>query len=243
MVRKTISIIIPAYNEARRLPSTLSDIKKARIPGGYKLLEVIVVDDGSTDETDKMARGFGADLPVKVIKIGQKSGKGDAVRRGMLAAKGQLKLFMDADGSVSLSGHLAEFLKSARDGHHLVIGSLGVPKAVIVDEDSRPYRRPLGTLSRRLVINRVLPGIKDSQRGFKLFDAQTAELIFKRQTISGYGFDVEILVIAREHQIPVKELPVVWQNSRESKVGLTDYFRTLKEVRMIDRNRKKGLYG
>jgi dolichyl-phosphate beta-glucosyltransferase len=212
-----VSIIIPAYNEALRIESTLQSL-----PGSY---EVIVVDDGSVDDTIKVVEKFSH---VKVLKNEKNYGKGYSVKRGMLEARGELRLFMDADNSVTIA-NLPRFIDEIQKGADIAIASIEMSGATIEDANYS-YRRVLGSLAKRLIRALAVPGIYDTQRGFKLFTKKATEMIFPQQTVNRWGFDIEILSLAQKKGLKIKEIPVEWHNSTGSKVTVWSYFGTLYEL-------------
>lgn len=230
-----LSIIIPAYNEASRIGATLRQaIKFVR---GHRLTsEVIVVDDGSKDRTAEIVKGFKG---VRLIRQPQNRGKGAAVRTGMFAAKGGLRLFSDADFSTPIE-ELPRFIEAAKDAD-VIIASREIPGAVLAVPQSLP-RRMLGrffSFSVRAIL--WMPFI-DTQCGFKLFTARAAEILFKKQRLDGFAFDVELLFLARKHGLRVKELPVTWTNAAGSKVRWRDPFKMLGQVLKIRLNSWAGKY-
>lgn len=222
-----LSVIIPAYNESKRLPVTIIDIDKhlQKAPFEY---EIIVVDNNSKDATKEIAMRFSSIVKnMRVIEC-RTQGKGAAVRKGMLEAKGQIRIFTDADNSVSVD----QFFKMQhlfREGFDVVIGSRDVEGAKL--EPSQPwYRVLLGNMGNIFIQLMLLRGIKDTQCGFKAFSEKAATRIFPLATISGWGFDVEILSLAKMFGFKIKEMPVVWVNSADSKVKSTAYIFVLLEV-------------
>lgn len=241
MTDGTLSIVIPAYNEAARIGHTLDRI------GSYFLrtclpFEVIVVDDGSTDDTAGAARRHASDIRnLKILVNEENSGKGFSVRRGMRAATGEYRLFMDADNSVDIS-HLDAFMRALSEGADVAIGSIHLSEKGEIFEHNGWHRRLLGSCANMLIQLLAVPGIEDTQRGFKLFSAKAADAIFSRQTIERWGFDIELLVVARKNGFRIRELPVVWDNPAGSKVTATAYLQTLGELARISRNRLLGRY-
>lgn len=237
----TLSVVIPAYNEAARIGHTLDRIGRYFARAGT-LFEVIVVDDGSTDDTAKVARRHASGIQnLKILINERNSGKGYSVRRGMLAATGGYRLFMDADNSVDIS-HLGAFLRALSSGSDVAIGSIHLSEKTDVSEQNGRHRRILGAAANVLIRLLAVPGIKDTQRGFKLFSAEAALAIFSRQTIERWGFDIELLAIARENGLRIWELPVVWNNPAGSKVTAVAYLQTLGELARISWNRVLGRY-
>ena len=208
-----LSIIIPGYNEEKRLPETLKKVEGFVRSQKYKT-EVIVVDDGSTDATVSIARNFSKQFPeLRVIENSQNKGKGMVVRQGMLAATGEYRLFMDADSSSPVTS-VETLLKNVSE-YDVVIGSRYIELGSI--KVKQPLtRRIISRGSNWLIQRTILPGIKDTQCGFKLFSAVAAEKIFKRQSMTGWSFDFEILTIARELGYSIKEVAVPWSDSKNS---------------------------
>jgi dolichyl-phosphate beta-glucosyltransferase len=238
-----LSIVIPAYNEEKRLPGTLRDVLQYLASHAYSS-EVLVVDDGSTDATAAVVLNWNEPpVPLRLMQHpdGRNHGKGAAVRRGMLEARGSCRLFMDADNSTSCN-HLDTFLPYLEQSFDIVIGSRDVDGAVI------PVRQPwykviAGDAGNLFIRAAAVPGIHDTQAGFKLFTGRAAADIFPRLTLDRWGFDVEILAVARHLGYRVKELPITWRNDPESKVRLSSYFDVLWEVWKVRRNLRSGVYG
>ncbi len=229
-----LSIIIPSYNESSRVASTLEQIASYMENQEYTY-EIIVVDDGSTDDTAFQARGKqNIFKKFTLLQNETNRGKGYSVKRGMLEAKGELKLFMDADHSVKIN-NIDVFIEEIKKGYQIVIGSIELPGSYKKDENEW-YRLVLGRISKLLIRCIAVPGIYDTQRGFKLFTRNSAESVFSKQTIDRWGFDIEILAIARKHNLRIKELPVSWINSRSSSLRLGSYFSTFIELLRIKIN-------
>ena len=224
-----LSVIIPAYNEAKRITDTLQSIRDYLSKQNYDW-EVLVVSDGSKDNTVEIVNDFiKQDLNFKLIDNQKNHGKGYVVRQGMLEAKGEFRLFTDADNSTTID-HLEKFWLYTREGYDVVIGSIEIKGAKIF-EQAQWYRRWLGRLSKYLI--RFLVGlweIHDTQRGFKLFTAKASEDIFSKIKIDRFGFDFEALALAKKKGYKIKEIAGVWSNPGESKVTLKSYFATLKEL-------------
>ena len=235
-----LSVIIPTYNEEKRIQATLSSLRNYFNSKSYSV-EVIVVDDGSNDGTVGVIRSFQSpDLKIQLITIPVNQGKGRAVHLGMMEAKGQYRVFMDADQSVKID-NLDSFLDKCNQGADVVIGSIAVPGAKMMDHNAS-YRQFLGAIAKVIIKVMVLPGINDTQRGFKLFRAEAVQKIFRRQTIWRFGFDIELLVIARTQKLITKELPVAWENASGSTVRVWDYFLTFFELTRIITNKAIGRY-
>lgn len=232
-----LSIIIPAYNEEKRIASSLKRIyeylKKKKID-----YEIIIVNDGSRDKTTEVVRKI-KDKRTRIISHKINKGKGHAVKTGMLAAKGDLLLLSDSDLSTPIEelDKLMEYIKN----YDIVIGSRAM-KGSDVRIKQAFYKVWLGKLGNKAIQFLVAPGIKDTQCGFKLFKKNVAQRIFKKQTIDRWGFDFEILFIARKLGYTIKEFPVVWINAEGSKVKLTDYPKTFLELFKIRWNNLCGKY-
>lgn len=228
------SIVIPAYNEEQRLGDTLAEIAGYLERTGRKA-EVIVVDDGSTDDTIALANGWSDRLPIKIISSERNFGKGHAVRLGMLAATGERRLFTDADGSTPIEE--LDSLDQALDelgGEGVAIASIALPGSNVLSPQSK-VRSFAGRLGNWLIQIMALPGIKDSQRGFKLFSASAAEAAFAPAELDGWAFDVEALVLARHAGYAVVEIPVTWEHRLASRVRASSYLTSLLEVWKVRR--------
>lgn len=212
-----LSIIIPAYNEERKIVSTLARVLKYLSTKHY-LWEIILVDDDSIDRTSEAARGMIKDERLTVIKNPVNQGKGYSVKKGVLASKGDIILFSDADLSTPIE-ELDKMLLWFNEGYDIVIGSRALPESSI-EIRQLWYREIMGKTFNLLVRTFVLSGFGDTQCGFKCFKREAALKVFNLQKINGFAFDVEILLIAERLRLKVKEVPIVWINSPESKVHL-----------------------
>ncbi len=238
-----LSVIIPAYNEQERVKDTVMDISRYLSKQDYTF-EIIAVSDGSKDGTAEICKELESTIyNFKFIDNEKNQGKGAVVRQGMLAAGGKYRLYLDADNAVSID-HLDKFWPFIKEGYDIVIGSIEVPGAIQKEKYegfSKIYRNILGKLSKYLVRAVTIWEIHDTQRAFKLFRAEAAEKIFPRQTIRRWGFDIEILVIAKNLGYKIKELPVRWINPA-GKVNFMAYFKTLMELLKIKFNSIRGKY-
>ncbi|MDD2620853.1 MAG: glycosyltransferase, partial [Syntrophomonadaceae bacterium] len=210
-----LSIIIPAYNEAARLPRRLQQLAGAM--AAQSPLEILVVDDGSVDHTRQIAADIALNYPcIRVISHEKNQGKGAAVRTGVMAARGEYIIFVDADESFS-SEHIEKIYKQLQQGSRMVIGKRSCPQGVRVAGESS-LRKFLGRGFNLFVQALLLPGIKDTQCGIKGFHWQLARQIFSRQRVSGFAFDVELLSLARVLDVDIFELPMQAQDCRGSTV-------------------------
>lgn len=244
-----LSVIIPAYNEAKRLSLTLIDIDRhlSTAPFTY---EIIVVDNNSKDATKEIALRFVSIIKnTRVIEC-KTQGKGAAVKKGMLEARGEIRLFTDADNSTSIDHFLkmrhyfsTDNAYDDRSGAHydVVIGSRDVEGSRM--EPPQPwYRRVLGDMGNLFIQFLLLRSIKDTQCGFKAFSKRAALAVFPLATITGWGFDVEVLALAKKQGFLIKEVPVVWVNNPFSHVKPTAYFFVLLEVVKIKFRMLRGYY-
>ncbi len=242
MNKTLLSVIIPAYNEEKRIGVTLADLKRYFSQKEFPY-EIIVVSDGSTDRTVDVVREFSRDFPqLKVIDNKENRGKGYAVRCGMLEAVGEYRLFMDADNSVTIDTVEPFIEEACKHGCEVTIGSIAFSAEAEVVEHNGWHRRVFGSISKLLVRAVATPGIYDTQRGFKLFTDKAASAIFPLQKIDRFGFDIEILVIARTHGFSIRELPVAWDNPAGSKVHLRAYIDSFVELWKIYANMLRGTY-
>jgi dolichyl-phosphate beta-glucosyltransferase len=240
--RVHLSVIIPAYNEELRLPHTLSQSIQYLERQAY-ISEIIVVNDGCSDGTEEIVRKHSsAPVPVRLMahSDGANHGKGASVRLGMTEARGDFRMFMDADNSTTLD-QIERFWPLFDRGYDVVIGSRALPGSVIGQRQAR-YKELAGRLGNWIIRICVAPSISDTQAGFKMFTGETANMIFSRQTVARWGYDVELLVIARVHGCRIAEVPIKWINASGSKVTLLSYLEVLTEVWRIRRNLKAGVY-
>jgi dolichyl-phosphate beta-glucosyltransferase len=236
-----LSIVVPAFNEEARLGPTL----EAYI--GYcrrtaRRVEMIVVDDGSLDRTSAVVNSFTSSHPeVRLIRLAENQGKGHAVRSGVVNAQGKRILFADADGATPLSE--LERLEAALDGGaDVAIGSRALQDHSVRIK-ARLYRRVIGRIFHGLVEFLTVPGVKDTQCGFKLFRGPVAHDLFSRMRIRGFSFDVEVLMMAQRRGYAIAEVPVNWTHQPGSKVNLvTDSARMFKDLFVIRGRWLSGQY-
>lgn len=231
-------MVIPAFNEALRLPRTLKRLM-AYLDGWSRSYEIVVVDDGSTDDTMEQAKGA-AGGALRVFQNEANRGKGHCVRRGMLAATGRRRLMTDADLSTPIE-ELPRLAAKMDEGYDVVIGSRGVPGARI--EVHQPwYRENMGRLFNLFVRMMTVPGLRDTQCGFKLFTAEAADTVFSASRLDGFSFDVEALFIARKRGYRIAEIPITWRNDAASRVSLWGGFRAFPDLLRIRVNDWAGRY-
>ncbi len=234
-----VSIIIPAYNEAIRLPETLNLVAEFLQTQDY-ITEVIVVENGSTDNTFEIAQKFSANHAGFRVIHEEKNGKGRAVQRGMLEAKGQYRFMCDADLSMPIN-ELPRFLPPNHSDADIIIASREAPGAVRYNE---PEFRHIGGRLINLVIRLLaLPGFQDTQCGFKIFRDDIAEDLFSYQKNMGWSFDIELLYVARRRGYKIVEQPVPWYYSDQSHVSpIKDAIKMVLEIFEIRWNARRGKY-
>lgn len=232
-----LSVIVPAYNEAERLPRTLARLHQF-LAGHSFAYEIIVVLDGPTDGTGEIARKISAGMPnLRIIERLVNRGKGYTVKQGMLAAGGQVRLFTDADNSTDIA-HFGRMKPLFDDGCDLVIASRN-PKDVAGARQRVPqsrYKRWIGLAGNLFVQLVAVPGIWDTQCGFKAFRAEAAEQIFSQTRIEGWGFDIEVLALARSLDNKIGIIPADWINDNRSHFRFFDYVRVLADTIRVRRN-------
>jgi glycosyltransferase involved in cell wall biosynthesis len=235
-----LSIIIPSFNEDRRLPATLERVAKY-IQDKRPHTEVIVVDDGSSDRTAAVAESWRDRIPrLRVLSNGRNRGKGFSVRHGSLESCGDIVLFTDADLSAPIEE--AEKLLAALESHDVAIGSRAADRTLIEVHES-PFREFAGIVFNRIV--RLMLGLPfvDTQCGFKAFRRERSRIIFEQQTIERFGFDPELLYLARHHKLSIVEVPVRWAHSPATKVNmLRDSVQMFLDVFVIRWNGLLGRY-
>ena len=237
--RPFLSIVIPAYNEQNRIIGTLQKLVEYLGQQDYTS-EVLVVDDGSMDATYGRAIEFAQRSPMVRVLRKPHLGKGGAVRTGMLAARGEFRFLCDADLSMPI-GEVHKFLPPERVGTDVAIGSREAVGALRHHEPG--YRHLMGRIFNLVVRALVISGFSDTQCGFKCFRGPVAEELFSLQQSTGFGFDVEILFLARRLKYRVEEVPIDWYHVRESKVRpVTDAFQMFREAVTVRLNDIRGCY-
>ena len=229
-----LSIIIPAYNEEKRLSKTLQEIDAYSRQQNYGC-EIIVVNDGSKDKTCQVVENLKDEAKIanlRLIDNKENHGKGYVIRQGMLEASGQYSLFIDADNSTSID-QIEKMWPFFKQDYQVVIGSRDIKGSIT--NPSQPLLRRLIGKAGNLVIQTVggLFGIQDTQCGFKCFTKEVVENVFPKTVINRWGFDVEVLAIAKKLGYKIKEIPVIWKNDLRSTVNLSGIIKTLFEVFQI----------
>lgn len=240
MAAPFLSVVIPAHNEERRLPATLEQVFEF-LGGRSYSSEVLVVENGSADRTYAIASSYQAHYPNLRVIQEQERGKGRAVRRGMLEACGAYRFMCDADLSMPAE-EIALFLPPQLEDFDVAIGSREAPGSIRYNE---PEYRHLGGRAVNIMIRLLaLPGLDDTQCGFKCFRAQIAEELFATQTLTGWSFDIELLYIARRRAHRIVEVPIPWYFNPESKLNVfQDAMFMGLDIMKIHLNALRGRYG
>jgi glycosyltransferase involved in cell wall biosynthesis len=235
-----LSIIIPSFNEELRLPASLEKIAEF-IRRKRPNTEVLVVDDGSKDRTAAVAESWRDRIPqLRVISNGANRGKGFSVKHGLLEAKGEVALFTDADLSAPIEE--GEKLFEALKTYDVAIGSRAVDRSLIEVHES-PFREFAGIIFNKIVRTILRLPFVDTQCGFKAFRREKCRIIFEQQTIERFGFDPELLYLARHHGLSIKEVPVRWAHSPATKVSMMrDSVQMFLDVFIIGWNGLMGRY-
>jgi dolichyl-phosphate beta-glucosyltransferase len=236
-----LSVIIPAFNEEKRLPPTLMEISEYLTKQNFDS-EIIVVSDGSKDRTCEIVEDLKSKIKnLKLICEKENRGKGYAVKIGMLQAKGKYRLFTDADNSTPIS-EIEKFWPEFEKGADIVVASRDI-KGAILDPPQPLFRRFVGEVFKYL--RKIIVGIweiEDTQCGFKCFKGEVAEKIFPKSKIERFAFDAEILLIAKKMGFKIKEIPVYWKNELQSKVKFKSMVKMLIDLFKIRINLFKGEY-
>ena len=245
MSRPYLTIIIPAYNEAQRIPHSLTKIATFLRGQSYST-EILVIENRSTDHTSAVVRAFvqtvSATDPFTLELLHSAPGKGAAVKTGMLEGKGDYLFICDADLSMPIE-EIAKFLPPEQEpgGYDVAIASREIAGAVRYNEPF--YRHLMGRVFNYVVRKLIIPGIEDTQCGFKMFTREAAAQVFPDQTIHGWGFDPEVLYISHIRGLHLIEVPINWHYMAESRINpLVDTIKMVREVLRIRRNGQRGLY-
>jgi len=238
-----LSIIIPAYNEEKRLPKTLAEIDKYLKKQNYNY-EIIVVSDGSKDKTVEVVENLKSQIAnLRLIDKKENYGKGYGVRLGMLEAKGEYRLFSDADNSTSID-QVEKMWPEFKKGYDVVIGSRDIKGAIL--DPPQPFLRKMILGKGFRILTQIICGtweILDTQCGFKGFTQKAARDIFSECKINRFAFDPEVLVVAKKLGYRIKEIPVYWKNDPESKVKFKSIIKMFFELLRIRLNLIKRRYG
>lgn len=236
-----LSVIIPAYKEEKRIGKTLLAVDQYLSKQKYQYEIIVVSDEGSPNKTVEVVKNFQKIVKnLRIIENEKNHGKGFVVRQGMLEAQGDYRLFMDADNSTSVD-QVENFLPRFNDGYDVVIGSRAI-KGAEIDVHQPFYKEAFGKLGNKVIQIVAVWGISDTQAGFKCFSAKAAEDIFSKAVIDRWGFDVEVLALARKLNYKIKEVPIEWINDPESHVKLSSYIQVLAETFKIRWNLITGKY-
>ena len=234
-----LSIVIPAHNEENRLPTTLDKIGNFLSQQPYKA-EVIVVENGSHDQTYEFCQGYASRVDWLRVFHEEQRGKGLAVKKGMLEARGEYRFICDADLSMPVE-EINRFLPPQLSGFDVAIASRESEGAKRYDEPL--YRHLIGRVFNGMVRLLALPGLQDTQCGFKCLRAEVAEEVFQLQTFGGMSFDVEVLYIAKKLGYQIIEVGIPWYFNAESRVRLIDdSLRMALDLIQIRKNDRQGLY-
>jgi len=216
--RPYLSVIVPAYKEGKRIGKNLLEIEKYLNSKNYTY-EVIVIVDGSPDDTAQLAESYSGQVGnLKIINNPENHGKGYVVRQGLLEAKGECRVFLDADGSTSIA-HLETFLPEFKNGFDVVIGSRDIEGAYVQIHQPK-YREIMGNMGNWAI--KIVLGLwsyPDTQCGFKILSAEAAEAVASRMVVDRFGFDFELIILAKKLGFKIKQMPVRWLNEEGSTVG------------------------
>lgn len=230
-----ISVIVPVYNEEKRLSKNIMQIIDY-FYSNFEKYEIIFINDGSTDKTEDICKRFSKEKNIRTISNKKNMGKGFSVKKGILNSRGDIVLFTDCDLSTPLE-HTKNFIKYI-ENYDIVIGSRALADSEV---KYNLIKKVFGRIG-NFFISFLVKEIKDTQCGFKLFKRECAQDIFSKQTINGWGFDFEILYLAQKSGYMIKEIPVKWMEDSQSKVRISDYPKTFYELIKIKNNEIKGVY-
>ncbi len=243
MEKVFLSVIIPGYNESKRITNTLLDIDHYLSKQEYTY-EIVVVNDGSKDNTVQVVEKVGNLVKnLRIIDNQVNHGKGWVVRQGMLESLGQIRLFMDADNATTIN-HFEKMIPLFEQGHSVVIGSRDSKDAAGARQAVSQvwYKRIVGNMGNLLIQLLAVPGIWDTQCGFKAFKAKVAQDIFSRCQIDRWGFDIEVLAVAKKLDYKIGIIPVNWINDPDSRVNWKGYLNTFRELFKVRWNLIIGKY-
>jgi len=236
-----ISVIIPAFNEEKRITPTIqsvADYLDKLYPNEY---EIIIVLDGPKDNTLAVVTDLSQKYAgIRIIDNKVNRGKGAVVKQGILESVGESVVFMDADNSTHIN-ELDKILPIIQQGIEVVVGSRDMPNSKVEIRQAR-YKEILGDLGNWWIQFLLVGGIKDTQCGFKVFSGQAARHIFSQVNMQGWSFDIEVLALARYFGYKIKEMPVIWYNDERSHVGLKDYLDVLRDTLIIKYRLLLGYY-
>lgn len=240
-----LSVIIPAKNEEINIKNTVEDVFGYLIEKNISH-EIIIVENSSKDKTVEVVKTLLSTIPtllfIRLVVTDTKSSKGYAVKEGMLKAQGDYKLIMDADNATNIR-HIEKMMPYFDQGYGVVIGSIALRGAKVASGSEPLWRRVFGKMGNLFIQIMAVPGIFDTQRGFKIFLKKAADEIFSRTVIFGWGWDIEALALARKYHYKIKEVPISWKNDiGSSKVGPSAYFQVLTETVKIRWNLMTGKY-
>ena len=235
-----LSLILPAYNEEKRLPECMEKVAKFIKQRGEPI-EVLLVENGSHDRTYEMALEYAKKYPWLKVFHEETPGKGNAVRRGMLEGRGKYRMFADVDFSMPID-EISRFIPPELSDYQVAIGSREVKGAVRYNEPAiRHFTGRVFNLIVRILLG--LPGIHDTQCGFKSFSAEAAEKLFSVQRINGWAFDAEVLFLAKQYGYKIIEVPVQWYYDGNSKINvIQDSIKMFRELLQIRANYRTGMY-
>lgn len=234
------SVVIPAYNEEKTIVATIKAVENYFRQNGIAF-EIIIVDDGSLDNTVKLISENFKNEAIRIIEKKRNEGKGAAIKDGILNSKGDYILFTDSDLSTPIT-EFGKFTKYIQENYDVIIGSRALPGSRVVVRQPF-YREALGKIFNLFVKFFLFKGINDTQCGFKLFKGVCAKEIFKLQRINDFGFDIEILFVAGKMNFKIAEVPVVWHNRPSTRLNIIkDSLGMFFDIFKILRNYKKGFY-
>ncbi|MBE2271443.1 MAG: glycosyltransferase family 2 protein [Anaerolinea sp.] len=232
-------MIMPAHNEEFRLPPSLAKIDAFLAQQSFEA-EVIVVENGSRDRTVEVTEAFAATHPYVKLLVVQTRGKGLAVKAGMLAARGEYRFICDVDLSMPIE-EIVKFLPPYTDGADISIGTREGKGAQRINEPE--YRHLMGRINNLIIKLTAVRGFEDTQCGFKMFNRRSAEDLFSVQQMSGIGFDIELLFVAKRRRYNIREVPITWYFDSDSRMRLVqDSLKLLLEIWQIQKNARGGVY-